>query len=382
MLLAKTNIVELFNQDNPLKLDNGHSLEKVNVAYQTYGKLNSDGTNVVLVCHALTGNAHAAGVITENETDPFSKPDLLNKYGKLYKEKPGWWDPMIGPGRTIDTNKYFVVCPNILGSCYGTTGPSSMNPETKESYKMKFPIISVRDMVRVQKSLMDKLNVNRIEFIIGGSLGGMQVLEWSVMYPDFMRGIVPIATAAKHSAWAIGQNELARNAIMNDPVWNKGVYKQQPVNGLSLARKIAMMSYRTQASFEKKFGRERVKKGNYYKPNNLFQVQSYLNYQGKKLVERFDANSYINITHAMDLHDLSYKRDQLGNVMDSVKCKGLVIGINSDILYPAVEQREIAILLRNSHYAEITSPHGHDAFLIEFDQVSKYLNDFIEKLDA
>ena len=382
MLLAKTNITELFNKENPLKLENGQSLEKVNVAYQTYGKLNSEGTNVVLVCHALTGNAHAAGVITENETDPNSKPDLVNKYGKLYKDKPGWWDHMIGPGKTIDTNKYFVVCPNILGSCYGTTGPASFNPETKETYKTKFPIVTVRDMVRTQKALMDHLEINRIEFIIGGSLGGMQVLEWAVMYPGFMRGIVPIAASAKHSAWAVGLNELARNAIMNDPVWNKGQYKQQPVAGLSLARKTAMMSYRTQQSFEKKFGRERVKKGNYFKANNLFQVQSYLNYQGKKLVERFDANSYITITHAMDLHDLSYKRDQLGNVMDSVKCKGLVIGINSDILYPAPEQREIAILLRNSHYAEIVSPHGHDAFLIEFDQLNRYLSDFIEKLDA
>lgn len=381
MLLAKTNIVELFNQENPLKLESGQSLKKVDVAYQTYGTLNDEGTNVVLICHALTGNAHAAGVLKENETDPNSKPDLLNKYSKLYKDQVGWWDPMIGPGKTIDTNKYFVVCPNILGSCYGTTGPSSVNPETKETYKNKFPIISVRDMVTVQKALLDHLKVNRMEFVIGGSLGGMQVLEWALMYPDFMRGIVPIATASKHSAWAIGLNEVARNAIMNDPVWNKGVYKQQPVNGLSLARKTAMISYRTQPSFEKKFGRERVKKGNHFKTNNLFQVQSYLNYQGKKLVERFDANSYISITHAMDLHDLSFKREQIGNVMDSVKCKGLVVGINSDILYPAVEQREIAILLRNCNYAEIQSPHGHDAFLIEFDQLSKILQDFIDILD-
>lgn len=382
MLLAKTNIVELFNQEDPLKLESGQSLNRVQVAYQTYGKLNSDATNVVLVCHALTGNAHAAGILKENEVDPESKPDLLNKYSKLYKDKAGWWDNLIGPGKAIDTNRYFVVCPNILGSCYGTTGPCSINPETKESYKMKFPVVSVRDMVRVQKSLMDKLGINRIEFIIGGSLGGMQTLEWAVMYPEFMKGIVPIGAAAKHSAWSIGLNELARNAIMNDPVWNKGVYKQQPANGLALARKTAMMSYRTQQSFEKRFGRERVKKGNYFKANNLFQVQSYLNYQGKKLTERFDANSYIHLTHSMDLHDLSYKRDQLGNVMDSVKCRGLVIGINSDILYPAIEQREIAILLRNSHYAEIVSPHGHDAFLIEFEQLGRYLADFIERLDA
>ncbi len=380
MLQARTKFVKLFDADNPLKLENGSALQEVNVAYQTYGKLNSEGTNAILVCHALTGLAHVTGALDKPESDPRSKPDLLNKYYKAYKDKPGWWDPLIGPGRTLDTDEYFVISPNILGSCYGTTGPTSINPETGDPYKMKFPIITVRDMVRAQKSLMDHLGVNRLEIIIGGSLGGMQTLEWSVMYPDFMKSIIPIASAAKHSAWAISFNEIARNAIMADCNWNKGNYRNQPANGLALARKTAMLSYRTQPSFERRFGRERIKKTNYFKTNNLFQAQSYLNYQGKKIVDRFDANTYIYLSHAMDLHDLSYKREKIGNVMDTVQCKGLVIGINSDLLYPTHEQREIAILLRNANYAELNSQHGHDAFLIEFDQLNKIIGQFIEDL--
>lgn len=381
MLKARTKFVKLFDADNPLSLENGSSLPEVNVAYQTYGKLNSEGTNAVLICHALTGLAHVTGSLEKSESDPRSKPDLLNKYYKLFKDKAGWWDPLVGPGRTLDTDDYFVISPNILGSCYGTTGPTSINPETGEPYRMKFPIITVRDMVRVQKALVDHLGVNHLEIIIGGSLGGMQTLEWAVMYPDFMKSIIPIASAAKHSAWAISFNEIGRNAIMNDSHWNKGNYRTQPADGLSLARKAAMLSYRTQPSFEKRFGRERMKKTNYYRTNNLFQVQSYLNYQGKKIVERFDANSYIYLTHAMDLHDLGHNRETIGNVMDTVQCKGLVIGINSDLLYPPNEQREIAILLRNANYAELNSPHGHDAFLIEFDQLNKIIGQFIEELN-
>lgn len=380
MLRVKTNFIKFFNEKDPLKLESGGTLNEVNVAYQTYGKLNSEGTNAILICHALTGNAHAAGFIENIENDSNSRPDLWNKYTKSFKDKPGWWDPLIGPGRTFDTNKKFVICTNILGSCYGTTGPVSVNPLTGESYKMDLPVITVRDMVKVQYELIKHLKVNQIEVITGGSLGGMQVLEWAVMYPDMMRSIIPIATAAKHSAWAIGFNELQRNAITSDSNWLKGNYKNQPAQGLALARKTAMLSYRTQVSFEKKFGRERVKSGSYYKTNNLFQVQNYLQYQGKKLIERFDANTYLYLTYAMDFHDLSYKRDKLGNVMDSVKCKGLCVGINSDLLYPANEQREIAILLRNANYAEINSLHGHDAFLIEFDQLDKIINDFLNEL--
>lgn len=381
MLKVKTQFIKLFDPKNPLKLDCGSKLENVNVAFQTYGKLNSEGTNAILVCHALTGNAHAAGVLEAIEHDPNHKPDFINKYSKMIKDSPGWWDSLIGPYRTIDTNKYFVVCSNIIGSCYGSTGPYSSSENQLGSYNMQLPVITVRDMVRVQKALIDYLGVNQLQMIIGGSLGGMQVLEWSVMYPGFSRTIVPIATAAKHSAWAIGFDELQRNAIMQDPLWNKGNYKSQPLNGLSLARKIAMLSYRTQSSFEKKFGRERIKSTSYYKTNNYFQVQNYLSYQGKKLVERFDANTYIYLTYAMDLHDISHNRDKIGNILHEVKCKSLCIGITSDILYPANEQKEIAILLGNSKYAEINSPHGHDAFLIEFDQIDKILSDFFKELE-
>lgn len=377
---VKTNFIKLFDEKSPLKLENGAQLDEVNVAYQTYGKLNSEGTNAILVCHALTGNAHAAGFLDSLENDNNSKPDLVNKYSKIIKDNPGWWDSLIGPHRTIDTNKYFVICPNILGSCYGTTGPTSISPKLGHSYNMQFPVVSVRDMVKVQKKLIDQLNVNKLEMVIGGSLGGMQVLEWAVMFPELVKSIVPIATAARHSAWAVGFNELQRSAIMSDPAWNKGNYKNQPSTGLANARKIAMISYRTQASFEKKFGRERTKSTLYYKPSNSFQIQNYLVHQGKKLVERFDTNAYIYLTYAMDLYDLSYDRDKLGSVLNNVSCKSLCIGINSDILYPATEQKEIAILLQNSKYAEINSIHGHDAFLIEFDQLDKIITDFIHTL--
>ncbi len=383
---VKTQFKNLFADENTLTLENNKVLSNINVAFQTYGTLNSEGTNAVLICHALTGNAHAAGFLEGEEFDRNSKPDFLNSYSLQYSNQPGWWEPLIGPGKIIDTNKYFVVCSNILGSCYGTTGPTSILPHSKnsketETYKNNFPIVTVRDMVRVEKELLNKLNVNHLEFAIGGSLGGMQVLEWMVMYPDFLTAGIPIATSAKHSAWAISLNETARNAIMNDPTWKNGKYTKQPEKGLSLARKIAMLSYRTQPSFERKFGRDRIKKGNYFKPGNLFQAQNYLDYQGKKLVKRFDANSYIYLTHAMDFHDLSYNRESLSNVLNSVKCKTLCIGIDSDILYPTHEQKEIAILLGNSNYAEINSIHGHDAFLIEFEQLNKILHDFLSDLN-
>lgn len=374
-IYPKTRFAEFFTSDNPLILDNGENLKEVKVAYQTYGSLNNEGTNAILICHALTGNSHAAGILSSEESDPNSHPDLLKKYSKMFSGKPGWWDSVIGPGKVFDTTKYFVICSNILGSCYGTTGPVSINKKTDKPYQSDFPKITVRDIVKVQKALLDFLGVNTLKAITGGSLGGMQALEWGIMYPEIVESIIPIGTSAKHSAWAMGLSEAGRLAIKNDPDWQNGFYKKQPVNGLSLARQIAMISYRSFFSFEEKFGREKVNK------SEIFQVMSYLDYQGKKLVERFDANTYLLLADVMDCHDIGLNRDKVENVLKGIKPRTLAIGISSDVLYPTVEQKFLAEHIPNAKYAEINSHHGHDAFLIEFDQLNKIISEFLRSVD-
>lgn len=369
--IVSTKYVMLFDDTNPLLMDSGAQLSPVTVAYETYGELNTDGTNAILVCHALTGSAHAAGYSSE---DPKSI---------------GWWDSFIGEGKPLDTSKYFVICSNFLGSCYGTTGPSSINPNTRKPYGMLFPQMTVRDMVKVQKALVVYLGVKKLKTVIGGSLGGMQVLEWALMYPNLVDSIIPIATSARHSAWCVGLNDLARQAIMNDPDWRNGQYYEfgQPEKGLSLARQIAMISYRSEKEFEQRFGRERQKingsSSSYrFDFSNLFQVESYLRYQGKKLVNRFDANTYIYITRAMDLHDVTLDRGTLEATLGSITAPALSIGIDSDILYPVREQKQIAQLIPHSTYREITSPYGHDAFLIEFEQMAHHVRVFLSELEA
>ncbi|MBN1300385.1 MAG: homoserine O-acetyltransferase [Melioribacteraceae bacterium] len=378
MLKAKTHIVGLSGKDSPFILESGAQLSDVQLAYQTYGQLNSSGDNAVLVCHALTGNAHAAGIQEEIESDINSSPDLLKSYSEIFKGKAGWWDPLIGEGKLFDTDKYFVVCTNFIGSCYGSTGPVSLNSKGN-NYGPDFPYVSVRDMVNVQKKLIEYLGVKKIRTISGGSLGGMQVLEWAVMFPELVETIIPIATAARHSPWAIGFNQIARDAIINDPSWHEGYYKDQPFAGLALARKIAMLTYRSYPSFWKKFGRELAYTGNGFDAEYKFQVENYLDYQGEKLVNRFDANTYITITNTMDHHDICRDRGDLREVLNSVKQPVLSIGISSDILYPAGEQKEIIKLLPNAEYKELKSPHGHDAFLIEFGQLEKLIKPFMHK---
>jgi homoserine O-acetyltransferase len=360
----RVGLVDVAAPARPLELELGGSLKHVAVAYETYGELNAKGTNAILICHALTGSAHAAGVHEREEV-------------------PGWWDPLIGPGKAIDTNRFFVVCTNVLGGCYGTTGPVSLDQESGRPYGIDFPRYTVRDMVEAQYRLVNALGITRLVSVVGGSMGGMQVLEWAACHPDIVGSIVPIAVGARHSAWAIGLNEVARRAIMADPAWRGGHYAlyEQPETGLGLARAIAMLSYRSFDSLESKFGRERTDQGalGVETISKSFEIASYLSYQGVKLVQRFDANTYIHLTLAMDDFDLAERRGALSDVLPRLDMPALVMGINSDVLYPEAEQRQLVEGLGNARYARINSPHGHDAFLIEFPQLAAQLRRFLRE---
>ncbi len=283
-IFPETKFQSFYTNANSLELECGEQLTNVTVAFQTYGELNKNGDNVILVNHALTGNAHVTGKVEQKEIENTKHIPQLENYNEMFFQKDGWWAPVVGPGFAIDTDKYFVVCPNVLGSCYGTTGPTSLDEETQLPFNMSFPEITIRDMVKVQKELLDFLGVNKIKLAIGGSLGGMQVLEWAIMYGEMVESILPLGTSAAHSSWAIGLNKISREAIMNDPKWESGNYKEQPSAGVGLAREVAMLSYRSYESINKKFNRN-------ISNENEFEVESYLNYQGKKLTKRFDANS-------------------------------------------------------------------------------------------
>ena len=357
----------LLSCEESLLLDSGKSINKFQIAYQTYGELNSNKDNAILICHALTGDQFPA------EESPITK-------------KNGWWDLMVGPNRPIDTNKYFVICSNVLGGCVGTTGPNDINPETSKIYGLDFPAITIRDMVKVQKILIDELGIAKLRSVIGGSMGAMQVLQWAATFPEFVKSTVCIAGSLKHSAQNIAFDEAGRQSIMLDPKWNQGRYiefDQKPENGLSVARMIAHITYLSETAFQNKFGRNlQEKKDLSFGFGIDFQVESYLRYQGRSFVDRFDANSYLYMTRAMDYFDVSeeIKNNQKRIIENEIRF--LVLSFTSDWLFPTKESREIVSLLNsigsNVSFAEVVSDRGHDSFLLDEPQFFRVCEGFLE----
>lgn len=344
-------------------LESEKLLEDVEVAYETYGRLNEKRDNCIWICHALTGDAHAAGG----------------------KECPGWWEGFIGPGRAIDTDLYYVVCSNVLGGCKGTTGPSSLNPLTGVPYGTSFPMVTIRDMVKVQKLLLDQLQVTELAAVVGGSMGGMQAMEWAIMFPETVRQCILIATTMQFSAMGIAYNDIARQAIISDPEWHEGSYYHStgPVKGLSIARMLGMVKYGTHEIYNKKFNRELAGKQDELDFWSTYQVESYLRHQGEKLVQRFDANSYLYLLKAMDTHDICRGRGTLDEVLKSTQASFVVIGISTDLFYPSNEHLDLVSRLKKLHrraeYKELDSPFGHDAFLIETVKLEQLIQPFLMK---
>ena len=359
-------------EDRPFALEGGGLLRGVTLAYETWGELSPRADNAVLVCHALTGDSHAAGGLGPGHPTP------------------GWWDELVGPGRAIDTDRWFVVCVNVLGGCQGTTGPASPHPDDGRPWASRFPVVTIRDMVRTQAAVADHLGIERWALVAGGSMGGMQVLEWGVMYPDRVGALLPIATAAAASAQQIGWWSSGRRTIAMDPRWRGGEYYDAapgdgPHEGLATARMVSMMTFRSDDVFSARFGREVVEPVEGFTLWQRFQVERYLEYQGHKLVRRFDANSYLLLTKAMDLHDLGRGRGGLGAAFDRVRAPILSVGVGSDILYPSHQSREIVELATAARvpatFAELDSPHGHDAFLIESEQLGTLIRDFVARVE-
>ncbi len=352
--IVKTHRVRLFEPPDVLSLECGQTLGPIDVAYETYGRLAEDRSNAVLICHALSGDAHVAGYHGEND------------------RKPGWWDIMVGPGKGIDTNKYFVICSNVLGGCRGTTGPSSINPATGRPWGLDFPVITIEDMVKVQKRLVEHLGIRRLLGVVGGSMGGMQVLEWAVRYPDSVAVAIPVASTARLNAQSIAFDAVGRNAILADPNFNKGQYHDGPGpdSGLAIARMVGHITYLSEQGMHEKFGRQLRHADRYmYDFGSEFSVETYLDHQGRAFVERFDANSYLYITKAIDYYDLVGRYGSLDRAFRDVQARFLVISFSSDWLFTPQQSRQIVdALLANRKdvtYCDINSPYGHDAFLLE-----------------
>ncbi|MCP4626743.1 MAG: homoserine O-acetyltransferase [bacterium] len=352
-------------------LESGAKLGPITLAYETCGTLNSDKSNVILILHALSGDSHVAGYYKEDD------------------EKPGWWDNMVGPGKGIDTNKYFVICSNILGSCMGSTGPCTINPRTVLPYGLDFPVVTIGDMVTAQKALLDHLGVEKLLAVVGGSIGGMQLLEWCVRYPDIVAAGIPLATTTRHSALAIAFNEVGRQAIMADPKWNDGNYYfgPKPDMGLAVARMIGHITYLSDESMRHKFGRRLQDKSDFsFNFDADFQVESYLRYQGKKFVERFDANSFLYITKAADYFDIrkKYGEGSAVKAFSKIRAKFLVVSFTSDWLYPTYQSRSMVKAMKKNNldvsFLEIEAEWGHDAFLLSNERLTKLVRGFLERV--
>ncbi len=338
-------------------MESGEKLGPITLAYETYGKLNAEKSNAVLVLHAFSGDAHVAG-------------------------EDGWWADLIGPGKGIDINRYFVICSNVIGGCRGSTGPSSINPATGKPYGLSFPLISICDMVEAQRHLIDHLGIEKLLSVVGGSMGGMQVLQWMVSYPDRIRSAVPIATTLKHTPQQIAFNEVGRQAVMADPDWRNGDYYDSapPAKGLAVARMIGHITYMSDTSMAEKFGR-RTKAGKEpFKFGADFEVEGYLRYRGDNFVKRFDANSYLYITKAIDYFNI-LNGYSLGNVFRGLKAKVLVLAFKSDWLYPIYQSQEIVRACKlagvDASYCEINSTYGHDSFLLEIEQEAQLISHFL-----
>jgi homoserine O-acetyltransferase len=359
-----------FAQDKPMQLDSGETLGPITLAYETYGTLNQDRTNAILIVHALSGHAHAAG---------YQSPD---------EKTLGWWDDCIGPGKAFDTNKFFVICSNVIGGCQGSTGPSSIDPKTGKEYGLNFPVITVGDMVRAQTRLLDHLGIEKLLAVAGGSMGGMQVLEWCARYPERVRAALPLATTARHSPMLIAFSEVGRQAIYADPNWNRGDYYDgtRPNAGLALARMIGHITYLSEMSMHDKFGRrleERERFG--FDFETEFAIESYLRYKGERFTERFDANSYLYITKAMDYFDLcNGHRNLAAAFANSASIVYLVVSFTSDWLYPTYHSKELVSALTavgaDVSYLNIQSSWGHDAFLLEVETMTGLISNFLARV--
>ena len=366
----KTEDIKKIIVSKPLKLDCGKTINDFPLAYETYGTLNENKDNAILVFHALTGDQFVAG------TNPVTN-------------KEGWWVTAVGPGKAIDTNKYFVICANVIGGCMGSWGPSNNNKETNQPYGLDFPVITIKDIVKAQETLLDYLGIKKLLCATGGSMGGMQLLQFCATFPDKTFSAIPIACSASHSAQNIALNELARQAIMADPVWNGGKYflkNTQPKNGLAVARMVGHITYLSDQGMQEKFGRKLQEKADYeFSFNADFQVESYLRHQGNTFVERFDANSILYITRAMDYFDLSKQfKGGLVEAFKKQKTKFLVISFSSDWLYKTKENKDIVIALNASgadvSYSEIVTDKGHDSFLVDEPEFLKTLKGFLDSM--
>lgn len=361
-----------FAEDNPFVLESGLTLSPVNLAYETWGRLNADKSNAIMICHALTGSAHAAGYHAEDD------------------KTAGWWDDCIGPGKAFDTDKFFVICSNVIGGCYGSSGPTEIDLKTGKPYGLSFPVITIGDMVRAQVKLVDHLGIDKLVCVAGGSMGGMQVLEWAANHPERIHAAIPIATTSHHSPMEIAFSEVGRQAIYADPAWNKGDYHASGVGpdaGLAVARMVGHITYLSEESMHQKFGRRLHNLEKYgYEFQTEFEVESYLRYNGSKFTQRFDANAYLYITKAMDYFDLTQPSGTLAAAFtNSTSLRYLVISFTSDWLYPSYHSKELVRALTvvgaDVTYLDIESQWGHDAFLLEVETMTGLLQSFLGRLE-